>query len=75
MLDGIDPIGWGVKGDNTDNIHYWEYNSCNLSNGKAVDISQRHPISRQLNLKKDKLLIEKYTIPSYILNGWNPKPI
>lgn len=72
-LDGIDPIGWSVEGDNIHSIHYWEYNSTNLSDGKPVDISHRHPVSRQLTIDKDSVLIKKYSDPTFILKGWSPK--
>ncbi|WP_346856527.1 pectinesterase family protein [uncultured Draconibacterium sp.] len=74
-LDGIDPAGWAVQGTNTHSIHYWEYNSTNLSDGKPVDINQRHPISKQLTMPKDSVIIGKYSDPSFVLNGWTPKAI
>lgn len=74
-LQNIVPKGWGTMHENTTNLHYWEYNSTNLKDGKAIDISQRASFSRQLNLEKDKELIENYSNPSFVLGGWNPKPI
>ena len=71
-LSGILPIGWGPIGGNTSNIHYWEYNSTNISNGKPVDISHRHPASRQLKMKRDSAIISEYMKPSYVLNSWKP---
>jgi hypothetical protein len=29
---GISPVGWGTVGGGTD-VHYWEYNSTNVSDG------------------------------------------
>ena len=43
-LAGISPVGWGTVGGDTSNVHYWEYNSTNLSDGRPVDVSQRHPV-------------------------------
>lgn len=70
-LEGITPAGWGKVVDNTKDIRYWEYNSTTLD-GKQVDISRRHPASRQLDLEKDAELIKNYRNPAYILNGWMP---
>lgn len=72
-LQGIRPEGWGVKGDATSNIHYWEFNSTNLSNGKPADVSQRHPISKQLTLENDSVIIANYSNPAYVLGGWSPE--
>ncbi len=70
-MDNILPEGWGeIKGDTT-HLHFWEYNSCTLD-GKPVDISQRHPISRQLNTETDKELIQNYSNSEFVL-GWKPK--
>ncbi|HYQ59274.1 MAG TPA: pectinesterase family protein [Draconibacterium sp.] len=74
-LDGIDPAGWSVVGNNTHSIHYWKYNSTSLNDGNPIDVSQRHPISRQLTMEDDSDLIEKYSDPAFVLKGWNPKPI
>ncbi|GAB6010853.1 pectinesterase family protein [Viscerimonas tarda] len=70
-LDNIDPAGWGdVAGDGAD-LHYWEYNSATLD-GKPVNISERHPLSRQLTKKKDAAIIKNYSNPAFVL-GWKPK--
>jgi len=71
-LAGIDPAGWGPIGD-ASNLHYWEYNSTNLSDGKPADVSRRHPASRQLSMEKDAGIIAKYQDPAYVLGGWAPK--
>ena len=71
-LSGISPEGWGPVGGETSNVHYWEYNSTNLSSGKQVDISQRNAASKQLTMKKDSSIIADYSNPSFILNGWKP---
>ncbi len=72
-LKGIAPIGWGPVGGETSNIHYWEYNNTNLSNGKPVDVSKRLLASRQLTMKKDSAVISNYMKPAYVLEGWNPE--
>lgn len=74
-MEGVKPEGWSVKGKGISDIHYWEYNSTNISDGKPVDTSKRDPISRQLNTEKDAELIKNYMNPSYVLNGWEPAMI
>jgi len=71
-LAGISSIGWGPVGGDSTNVHYWEYNSTNLSDGKPIDTSKRHPASRQLTLEKDAALIEQYSRPEFVLGGWKP---
>jgi pectinesterase len=73
ILSGIQPVGWGEIGGDASNVHYWEYNSTNLSDGKPVDISRRHPASRQLTMEKDAEIIANYRNPAYVLGGWMPK--
>jgi pectinesterase len=71
-LEGIEPAGWGEIGGDLLNIHYWEYNSTQLKDGKPEDVSRRHPASRQLTMEKDAALIKNYQNPSFVLNGWTP---
>jgi len=73
QLQGISPVGWGDVSKDASNVHYWEYNSTNLADGKPIDSSRRHPASRQLTLEKDKETIKNYSIPAFILGGWTPK--
>ncbi len=72
-LNGITPAGWGQIGGDPSNVRYWEYNSTNLSDGKPVDVSQRHPDSRQLDKEKDAEHLTNYTNPAYVLGGWTPQ--
>ncbi|MEJ2616061.1 MAG: pectinesterase family protein [Ignavibacteriaceae bacterium] len=71
-LSGISPVGWGPIGGDASNVHYWEYNSTNISDDKPVDISRRLPASRQLTMKKDSAIISDYMKPAYVLGGWKP---
>ncbi|MDQ1772868.1 carbohydrate esterase [Labilibaculum sp. A4] len=71
-LKNILPKGWGTVGGETKNMHYWEYNSTNIDDGKPVDLSQRADFSRQLRLDTDKELIENYSNPLFVLDGWSP---
>jgi pectinesterase len=52
-------------------VRFWEYNSRNVD-GTPVDVSQRHPASRQLDKVKDAETIANYRKPSFVLNGWQP---
>jgi hypothetical protein len=70
-LDGISPVGWGAMGGDTANMHYWEYNSTNLNDGKPIDVSQRKAESKQLTMDKDAETIANYSNPAYVL-GWTP---
>ena len=72
-LEGIRPEGWSIEGKATSHIHYWEYNSVNLSDGKPADVSRRNPISRQLTMAKDAKIIANYSDPAYVLGGWIPE--
>ena len=70
-LEGVSPVGWGAMGGDTANMHYWEFNSTNVSDGKPIDVSQRKPESRQLTIEKDAETIANYNNPTYVL-GWTP---
>ena len=72
-LSGISPEGWGPIGGETTNIHYWEYNSTSIKDGKPIDAGKRHPASRQLTMQKDAEIIKNYMNPAFVLDGWIPK--
>ena len=70
-LQGVPAIGWGpIEGD-TSHLHFWEFNSTDLE-GKPIDVSQRHPASRQLTMPADAETIAKYRDPAFVLGGWTP---
>jgi hypothetical protein len=71
-LRGIPPQGWGPVDGDTSHLHYWEYHSTNLADGQPVDVSQRHPASRQLTMERDAQIIANYRDPAYVLGGWTP---
>jgi pectin methylesterase-like acyl-CoA thioesterase len=71
-LAGISPVGWGTVGGDTSNVHYWEYNSTNISDARPVDVSRRHPASRQLTMEQDAQTIANYSNPTWVLGGWTP---
>lgn len=74
-LDGVPPEGWGPVQDEPEfdrtNVRLWEYNSVDLE-GKPIDVSRRHPVSRQLTLQNDAETIANYSRPEYVLDGWTP---
>ena len=70
-LEGIAAEGWGKVADNPKYIRYWEYNSTTLD-GRPVDVSKRHPASRQLDKEKDADVISRYRDPAFVLDGWSP---
>ena len=49
-----------------------EYHTRSMDSGELVDVSQRHPISRQLDEVRDSALIASYRNPAFVLGGWNP---
>jgi pectinesterase len=70
-LQGILAIGWGLIEDDTSHLHLWEFNSTDLD-GHPIDITQRHPVSKQLTLQRDAETIANYSNPSFVLGGWMP---
>jgi hypothetical protein len=71
-LSGVPAEGWGpVEGD-TDQLHLWEYASTDMD-GTAIDVSKRHPASRQLAAEKDAETIANYSKPAFVLGGWDPE--
>jgi len=71
-LRGVPPEGWGPIDGDTAHVHFWEYHSTNLSDGKPVDVSQRHRVSRQLTMDRDAGIIAAYSDPAFVLGGWTP---
>jgi len=82
MTNAVSPAAWrldalppntpqeSVKPDAYPNLHFWEFNS-HTPDGKPVDTSKRHPVSRQLTHPAD---IENYRNPTWVLGGnWTPK--
>jgi pectinesterase len=70
-LSGVSPAGWGEIGGDAANVRFWEYNSRN-PDGTPVDVSKRHPMSRQLDKVNDAETISNYSNPAFVLNGWQP---
>lgn len=72
-LQGIPPQGWGPIAGDTSHLRFWEFHSVNLADGRPVDVSRRHPASRQLALPGDAGTIARYSDPAFVLGGWNPE--
>jgi len=50
------------------NVRFWEYNSRDEA-GNAVDVSQRHPISKQMTQEE----ADFWRDPANVLGGWSPE--
>ena len=53
------------------NVRFMEYNTKDMQ-GRPADVSQRHPIVRQLTLPRDADTIANYSTPEFVLGGWKP---
>ena len=71
QLSGIPPAGWGPIDNETSHIHFWEFHSTD-SDGRPIDPSQRHPVSKQLTESQDGKIIANYSDPAFVLGGWTP---
>ncbi len=81
LTDAVGDAGWhldGTKGVSQEDlgkgatkVRFWEFNS-HSADGRAVDISHRLGISRQLAEPADAGLIADYSDPAKVLgNGWD----
>ena len=66
----FNPLGWSELGEPT--VVMLEYNTRDMDTGEPVDVTGRHPYSRQLALPRDKALLDSYRNPSFVLGGWDP---
>lgn len=75
QLQGVAPEGWGPIEEAPDfdstQVRFLEFNSRDLQ-GRPVDVSRRHPVSRQLTMARDAALIADYRRPAFVLGGWTP---
>jgi carbohydrate esterase family 8 protein len=69
-VKNIIPEGWSSIGAKTAKMY--EYNTCDMVTGNPVDVSKRHPYSRQLIKDRDTELINNYRNPAFVLKGWLP---
>jgi hypothetical protein len=70
-LVGISPEGWGQIDGDASKLRFWEFNSRD-EQGRPIDVSTRHPASRQLDKARDAQLIKQYGDPAFVLDGWQP---
>lgn len=71
-LNNVLPEGWiDISESTSSHLHFWEYNS-RTPDGRPIDVSKRHPLSRQLSVEKDKEIIVNYSDPEFVL-GWKPQ--
>ena len=72
---GVPPEGWGPVQEPPDfdssNVRFMEFNTKDME-GRPVDISQRHPVVKQLTLPRDAQAIANYSNPEFVLGGWKP---
>jgi pectin methylesterase-like acyl-CoA thioesterase len=80
MGSHIRPEGWRLDDNARDgflqpltqagypNVRFWEYNTKD-ENGAAADVSQRHPISRQITTEE----ADFWRDPANVLGGWVPE--
>jgi len=67
----LNPLGWSALDEPT--VVMLEYNTRDLDSGEPVDVSGRHPYSRQLSAGKDAETIALYRDPAFVLGGWDPR--
>ncbi|HWB31775.1 MAG TPA: pectinesterase family protein [Acidobacteriaceae bacterium] len=70
-LQGIPAAGWGPIDADPTHLHLWEFDSTDLD-GHPIDVSQRHPDSKQLTQPADAKTIADYSNPAFVLGGWVP---
>lgn len=69
-VKNIIPEGWSAIGAKTAKMY--EFQTRDMETDELVDVSKRHPYSRQLDEFKDAALIANYRDPAYVLKGWKP---
>ncbi|HEX5007647.1 MAG TPA: pectinesterase family protein [Hyphomonadaceae bacterium] len=74
-MKGVPAVGWGPVEEppefDSSKVRFWEYNTM-AWDGRPIDMSQRHKVSKQLTLPKDADLIAQYRDPEFVLDGWKP---
>ncbi len=64
----INPLAFRGQGQ----VHYWEFNSTNTTDGKPADTSGRLAVSKRLDKDADAETIKNYSDPAFVLNNWKP---
>jgi hypothetical protein len=70
-LNGIPAAGWGPIDGETSHIRFWEFHSTD-ADGHPVNVTDRHPVSKQLMEPRDDQTIANYRDPAFVLGGWSP---
>lgn len=70
-LNGIPPEGWGPIDADPSHIHFWEFQSTG-TDGRPIDVTRRHSVSKQLREPQDTQTIANYSNPAFVLDGWTP---
>jgi len=52
-------------------MHLWEFHSTD-ADGRPIDVTQRHPVSKQLTEPRDAQTIANYSDPAFVIDGWKP---
>jgi len=70
------PIAWQLDGGakTAPSVHFWEYNSTNLSDGTPVDMSKRPDYTKRLTMENDADTIKNYKNPAFVL-GFTPEKV
>lgn len=72
MGEHIPAAGWQITGTDTARLRFLEFNSTTLD-GKPLDVSQRHSISRQLSTAEAAELSDANKVLA-ARDTWKPKP-
>ncbi|MEY4388087.1 MAG: hypothetical protein RLY20_3370 [Verrucomicrobiota bacterium] len=72
MGEHIPAAGWQISGTDTARLRFLEFNSTKLD-GKLLDVSQRHPASRQLTAAEAAELGDANKVLA-ARDTWKPKP-
>ncbi len=66
-LENIPASGWGTVDKEAESATLLEFNSHDTE-GRPVDVSQRHPVMRQLDPVRDAEIIGRYSDSKWVLN-------
>ncbi len=70
-LQGVSLDGWGPIDGDTSHVHFWEFRSTD-GEGHPLDVTKRHPVSKQLSEPQDAATIANYSDAGFVLGGWGP---
>jgi pectin methylesterase-like acyl-CoA thioesterase len=69
----VPPVGWEARGTNLSRLRFGEFQSTDAQ-GKSVEVSRRHPASRQLTETEAVELSDPAKVLSYH-HPWNPRSV